>query len=137
MCQDDQSEEVVFSVVYEESSPDGFSYACEKLGVAVWKLATGWGTLRERLQDAAIELLILQETDFPDDLVAKWKTLIRDLTKGKMKYRRVIKDGELVPEPIGLVASTVGYARKYTLQDLARRICGLESEMDHRYQQSI
>jgi hypothetical protein len=129
VCKDGESQPQVFRIVYEEGLPDGFSYACEKLGVAVWKLATGWGTLRERLQDAAMELVILQEADFPDDLVEEWKSIIHDLTKGRMKYRRVIKDGEFVDEPVGLIVSTVGYARKETLLCLARRICNLESRM--------
>jgi len=132
VCQEREPQPQVFEIVYGEGRPDGFSYACEKLGVAVWKLATGWGTLRERLQDAAIELVILQEADFPDDLVNEWKKIVHDLTKGKMKYQHVIKDGELVDEPVGLIASTVGYARKETLLDLARRICSLERKMIDR-----
>jgi hypothetical protein len=34
--------------------PDSFGYACEKFGVAVWKLATGIGKIKERLDDASI-----------------------------------------------------------------------------------
>jgi hypothetical protein len=42
----------------------GFPMHCEKLGGAVWTLATGWGTLRERLVDAAINSSFFRKAIF-------------------------------------------------------------------------
>ncbi|MDH3944215.1 MAG: hypothetical protein OEV06_08995 [Anaerolineae bacterium] len=108
----------------------GFEYAREKLGVAVWKLATGVDGIKSRLADAYIELVILQESDFPSHLVDDWKQIKADLTSGKMQYRTVVKNGEIAKEPVGLLYSTLRYMRKEKAKEIARRICSLKAEVE-------
>jgi hypothetical protein len=104
-------------------------YALEKLGVAVWKLATGIDGIKARLADAYIELAILQETNLPEHLVDEWEQIKHDLTNGKMKYKPQVIDAELMRVPVGKLCSTLRYMRKSKAQDIARRICSLESKL--------
>ena len=53
----EKSESHSSKVVYDTSEPNGLAYAREKLGVAVWKLATGTGSIKARLADEFIELV--------------------------------------------------------------------------------
>jgi len=108
---------------------DGFEYTREKLEVAVWKLATGVGGIKERLADAYIELAILQESDFPPELSEEWRQVLFELTKGKMQYETVVKNGRLVEVPTGHLYSTLRYMRKSKAQRLAERICVLAAKM--------
>ena len=107
-------------------------YAREKLGVAVWKLATGEGEIKSRLADAALELTVLQSGDLPADLEEDWLQIRADLTSGKMQYVRAVRDGALVKEQIGLVKSTLRYMRKDKAVDIAKRICTLEAQLQER-----
>ena len=61
----------------KNTNREGLIYAREKLGVAVWKLATGIGDIKSRLSNAYIELAIIQEGDLPIDLVDDWKEKYR------------------------------------------------------------
>ncbi|MFL7813301.1 MAG: hypothetical protein AB8I40_06445 [Anaerolineales bacterium] len=109
---------------------DGLRYAREKLGVAVWKLATGIDGIKDRLSDAYIELAIIQESDLPIEFVIDWKEIRNDLTSGKMQYITQVKDGKLVKEPVGKLASTLRFMRKKKAVDIAKRICHLEARLD-------
>ena len=91
--------------------------------MAVWKLATGVGSIKARLADAYIELAILQESDLPSELVDEWKEIKSDLTKGKIIKEIHFVDGEFVDVPIGLLHSTLRYMRNNKAQDIAKRIC--------------
>ena len=105
-------------------------YARSKLGGAIWKLATGIGEIKSRLSDAYIELAIIQEGDFPEDLYDELKMIKRDLTSGKMQYRTEVRDGKLVEVPVGRLASTLRYMRKKKAEDIAKRIFQLKSKVD-------
>jgi len=105
-------------------------YARSKLGGAIWKLATGIGEIKSRLSDAYIELAIIQEGDLPEDLSEEWKMIKLDLTSGKMQYRTSVKDGKLIEEPVGRLASTLRYMRKKKAEDIAKRIYLLKSKVD-------
>jgi hypothetical protein len=118
-----------FVIVFENAAPDGMLYAREKLGVAVWKLATGVGGIKERLSDAFIEIVILQENDFPRQLRDQWKQICSDLTCGKMQYDTKVEDGHLVKVPVGKLYSTLRYMRKKKAQNIAKRICLLEARL--------
>jgi hypothetical protein len=118
-------------IVFEPMKGSSILYACEKLGVAVWKLATGVEGIKARLANAYIELAILQESDFPPDLVDEWKQIKSDLTSGKMQYDTRVVDGELVEVPVGPLYSTLRYMRKKKAQDIAQRICSLKAQLDH------
>ena len=97
------------------------------MGVAVWKLATGVGEIKARLADAYIEIAILQETDFPQELRGKWEQIHSDLTCGKMQYDTRVKDGQIVEVPVGRLYSTLRYMRKDKAQRIAQQICKLEA----------
>lgn len=129
---DNKTDSNSHEIEYQSIEGHGLRYAREKLGVAVWKLATGIEGIKARLADAFIELAILQESDFPPDLVNEWKQIKSDLTGGKMQYDIRVIDGELVEVPVGLLYSTLRYMRKNKAKDIARRICSLESKLDSR-----
>jgi len=118
------------------SEENGLRYAREKLGVAVWKLATGLEGIKTRLADAYVELGILQESDLPPDLVDEWKRIKADLTSGKLQYEIKVIGAELVEQPIGLLLSTLRFMRKKKAEDIARRICALKAELDIRVNKS-
>jgi len=109
---------------------NGASYAHEKLGVAVWKLATGPGGIKSRLADAYIELAILQPSDIPGDLLEDWRRIRADLTSGKMQYETAIVDGELVQRPVGLLLSTLRHMRTSKATRIAERICLLDAKLE-------
>jgi hypothetical protein len=105
-------------------------YACEKLGVAVWKLATGTGVIKERLADAYIELAILQETDFPEELRSQYNQIRYDLTCGKMQYENRVENGRISKIPAGRLYSTLRYMQKVKAQRIAQQICDLEAKLN-------
>ena len=109
---------------------NGSSYALEKLGVAVWKLATGAGGIKARLADAYIELAILQASDFPRELTEEWLQSRADLTSGKMQYENAIVDAELGRRPVGLLLSTLRHMRITKATRIAERICLLNAKLD-------
>src|ERR1041385_2599534 len=116
-------------VVYESHEPDKLAYACEKLGVAVWKLATGIEEIKARLADAYTELAILQESDFPLELADLYKGICYKLTCGKMQYDTAIKNGKLVRVPAGRLYSTLRYMRKDKAQEIGRQIYELKEKL--------
>ena len=65
---------------------NSYNYGREKLYLAVNTLATGTGSIQQRLEDVAIGLLGLT-TSFPDllpaDLMPELKAILEDLTKVK------------------------------------------------------
>ena len=133
---DNDPQSISYEISYAPQEGDGLRYAREKLGVSVWKLATGIEGIKARLADAYIELAILQESDFPPDLVDEWKRIKSDLTSGKMQYETKVIDGELAEQPVGLLYSTLRYMRKKKAEDIARRICSLKAQLDIRVLES-
>ena len=119
-----------FKIIYDAVEPDRLSYPREKLGVAVWKLATGSGGIKSRLADAFIELAILHETDFPLELRDEWKQIMSELTKGKMQYNIAIKNGKLVQVPVGQLYSTLRFMRNSRAKNIAEHICDLEAKLN-------
>ena len=109
---------------------DRLIYARSKLDAAIWKLATGIGEIKSRLSDAYIELAIIQEGDLPQDFYEELKKIRFDLTCGKMQYRPAVKDGKLIEEPVGRLASTLRYMRKKKAEDIAKDIYLLKSNVD-------
>lgn len=83
-----------------------------------------------------IELAILQESDFPPDLVDEWKQLKTDLTSGKMQFYTKVIDGELVEVEMGCLYSTLRYMRNKKAQDIAKRICFLSAKLESRVEEA-
>jgi len=125
----ENSELPTVKIDYDSVEPDRLNYAREKLGVAVWKLATGSGEIKSRLADAFVELAILHETDFPSELRDEWKQIIYELTKGKMQYSITIKNGKLIRAPLGLLSSTLRFMRESTAKIIAEQIYNLASRL--------
>lgn len=107
----------------------GFEYAGEKLGTAVWKLATGKGEIKARLSDAYVELAILQKGDLPEEHWEELQAIRQELTRGKMQYQTRLVEGELVERPMGKLPSTLRYMRLNRAQIIAERICALEAKV--------
>jgi len=127
---DNNRQPFVIEVIYEDRESKSFHYAREKLGGAVRELATGVEEIKVRLANAFIELAILQESDFPAELVELYKSIHHELTRGKMQYYPAIKDGELVKVPSGKLYSTLRYMRKAKAQEIARQILELKERLD-------
>lgn len=58
----------------------GASYAREKLGAAVYTLATGTEVLQKRLVDAFISMSAVSERDFKDDRRTEWRSIYERAT---------------------------------------------------------
>lgn len=125
----EKPEPPTFKIVYDSVEPDRISYACEKLDVAVWKLATGSRDIKSRLADAFDELAFLHETDFPSELQDEWKQIISELTRGKMQYKTTVKNGELVKAPVGLLYSTLRSMRENRAKNIAEQIYNLHAKL--------
>ncbi len=61
-------------------------YAKEKMGGAVYSLATGTGTLKERIWYAYLSFSNLKEKDFPDELKEEWKFIYTTLINEPPSY---------------------------------------------------
>lgn len=61
-----------------------------------------------------------------------WKRIRSDLTSGKMQYDTVVRYGEFVKVPVGLLYSTLRFMRIDKAQRIAKQICELEAMLsDH------
>lgn len=126
-----ESKSQPFRIVYHTVKPDGLQYAREKLGVAVWKLATGIESIKARLADAYVEIAILQESDFPPELRDQWRQIRSELTSGKMQYNTVVKDRQLVKVSAGRLYSTLRFMRKSKAKHIAEQIFVLEAKLNN------
>jgi len=132
----DEQSEFVSQASPDSSSEPSLYYAAEKLDAAVRKLAVGTESIKARLADAYIELAILQETDFPAELVGEWRRILTDLTSGKMQYSTEVRDGQIVRVPVGLLYSTLRYMRKRKAAEIAQRILDLKAKLDYSFEDS-
>jgi len=62
------------------------SYAREKMGVAVVDLATGKGTIQDRLWKAYLGFHPVSEDDFPDGLAEDYLEIMSILTREEPSY---------------------------------------------------
>lgn len=58
-----------------------YSYAREKMGLAMFTLAIGKGDVRSRLRDVYCMIFRLRQNDFPEEYQKDWKWIIKQLTK--------------------------------------------------------
>lgn len=106
--------------------PEGLSYACEKFGNAVEKLATGRADVRSRLREAFIEFSAVFEKDIPEELLEDFRWVKQQLTK------RDPITGE------GKVIATLERMQNRTGEKIAKRIVYLASKLEgYRDQQMI
>jgi len=70
----------------EQTMLDRYRYANEKLTMAIYKLATGEGKIKDRLCESFIEIAILSDNDFPQELRANFRDILKTLTKKPPPY---------------------------------------------------
>jgi hypothetical protein len=102
-----------------------YRYASEKLSMAIYRLAAGEGNIRGRLWESFIELAILSEQDFPEELRAEYRDIFKTLTKNQPRLVNRIVDGKAVKESSGKAGATIPYMRNKTAVAVAERIVKL------------
>lgn len=101
----------------------GRSYAREKIGVAVYDLATGIGNIKERILDAYMGFHTLVREDFPDELKEDWDKIYETLTKEEPTYN---EKGEAV---VGKIENSLSKASIEDAVRLAELICNLNIKL--------
>jgi hypothetical protein len=98
------------------------SYAREKLGLAVNKMRTNPGCIRDRLKQAfKHDLSAVMERDFTGQDLKDWKWI---MSKVGRKGPTIGEDGEVMPYSGGIDNSLVGL-HKETYIKIAEKLCYL------------
>lgn len=99
-------------------------YAQEKLGTAIYDLATSTGNIRHRLWQAYLRFHTLSEDYFPEELKATWNEL-----SAMLEAKDAIRDdkGEVI---VGSVENTLQSLSDDECSDIAKRIYNLYSELN-------
>ena len=92
-------------------------YAKEKMGVAVWILATSPDRIRGRLSEAAIEVCKVRNA-MPSAYLSEYESIVRSLTS------QPAQEGE------GTINTTLAVIDEDQAVDIAKRICELESKIN-------
>ena len=106
----------------------GSSYAREKLGAAVYSLATSPGNIKTRLWGAYLSFHTLKDNDFPDEYKDDWKFIHDSLTTANPS---VDDKGEVTT---GKVQNTLKTLDEDVCIQIAERICDLESRLQYDLQ---
>ena len=102
-----------------------YSYAQEKLGAAMIKLATGERDIKSRLKSVYdSELCGLTIKNFPDELKEDWQKIMQELTK---LGPRSINGTSIIIHPLN---NTLGSIRLATGAKIAEKICDLKYKID-------
>lgn len=99
------------------------SYAKEKFSVAVNSLATGKGTMQDRIWNAYRSFHTLDRNDFPDDLKGDWDKIYNTLTREEASYD---KNGQVTT---GKVQNTLAKISNQEASEIAELICELEAKL--------
>lgn len=97
----------------------GASYAREKLDRAVYALATGTGTIQERLVDAFIMMSAVSDHDFQGERLEEWRSIYKRATTPRPG---AVGDGNYQKALLGLNDDEAS--------KLAGDICELNAMMD-------
>ncbi|HEY0875551.1 MAG TPA: hypothetical protein VGD94_18890 [Vicinamibacterales bacterium] len=101
-------------------------YTREKLGAAVQKLATGKGRIKERLNEAAVELVMVDDKVFTEtkDIYYEapnyWKRIMDALTAAKTG----------APNQTGIFASSIEQMTEEEAAQVAQSIVSLDSMLE-------
>ncbi len=98
-------------------------YAREKMGGAVYSLATGTGNLKERLWYAYLSFSNLEEKDFPDELKIEWNFIHTTLINEPPSYNA---SGEVTN---GRVQNTLELLDEDTCATIAKSIYELNAKL--------
>lgn len=93
-----------------------YSYAKEKLAVTIEALATDAGDVRTRLTNSFMLFHTLTEDDFPNELQADWKWIMKELNRYEPRYN--VK-GEVI---MGSVENTMRKVKNSTGVKIAEKI---------------
>ena len=99
------------------------SYAGEKFGVAVYALATGTGTLQDRIWEAYLSFHTLNREDFSDDLKDYWDKIDYTLTREEPSYD---ENGQITT---GKVQNTLAKMSTQEAAEIAELICELDAKL--------
>ena len=102
-----------------------YHYASEKLTGAIYKLATGKGPIKDRLSESFIELAILSEDDFPEELRAEYHDIMKTLTKNPSRQIPGFVDGIHTTVSSGRSGATIPFLRIEKAVTVAGRIVSL------------
>ena len=100
-----------------------YSRAKEVLATIVKYLATARGDMRERLKVMSIEIVQLNEDDFPEALQKKWNSIETTLMKSGRKYNH---KGEQV---LGSIENTLNHIQNKTACKVAENLYDLYEEL--------
>ena len=104
-------------------------YALEKAKMAVYELARGRGDLKDRLSQAFIELIRIDQRVLSDDLQSDYQWITDSLTSKPAKQRAFIK-GRWVEGIEGRIGATLAYMRWNTAEEIADRIIQFASQLE-------
>ena len=91
-------------------------YAKEKMGVAVWILATSPGRIKERLFGSAIEVCIVEDA-MPPAYLSEYESIVRSLNSQPAQAEE------------GTINATLAVMDEDQAVDIAKRICELDSKI--------
>lgn len=104
-------------------------YARKQFHLAVYALATGPGTIKERLLEASCYLAMVQPGHLPRDLRDEFARLMAILTKNSAKTVTTVRFGRPVTESTGSLGATIPFMRKATAVMVAQTICAIEARL--------
>ena len=107
-----------------------YRYASEKLAMAIYRLATGQGKIKVRLLESFIELAILSEQYFPEELRAEYRDIFKTLTKNQPRLVNRIVDGKIVEVSSSKAEATIPYMRIKTAVAVAESIVNLDARLN-------
>jgi hypothetical protein len=100
-----------------------YSYAQEKLYIALRDLSTGKGDVRSRLVDAFMAFYTLKENEFPPEFRNDWRWIIKELTKHGPEYDY---EGKV---RFGSVENTMRKIKNSTAKKIAMKIFDITWEL--------
>ena len=101
-----------------------YFYAEEKLANMIYGLATGEEDARHRLAENSMDIIILNEKDFPEELRKDFLWIKKEITK-----KGAIKDPSGKMVIVGAVHHTVRHIRNSTVSKIIVKIYSLYSRI--------
>ena len=97
-----------------------YHYAEEKHESTIYGLATGEEDARHRLAENSLDIIILNEKDFPEELCKDFNWIKKEMTK-----KGAIKDPSGKTVIVGAVHHTVKHIRNSTASKIAKKFYSL------------
>lgn len=114
-----------------QENPD-YAYTLEVLGRTTDAMATGRGNLKSRLVSAMVSLLPLDVSDFPDNLQARFESIVQQCAKNRSKEIIDYADGRIYRGPSDTLLATIPTMRWSRCDAIARELLALENELNFR-----